>query len=300
MNVLILGSEGFIGRYLVRHYIGQNCNVTGCDQLVSGNNSYTFHKLSLLNSDLDRLFSTGSFDICIDAAGSGNVGFSLSNPLEDFEANMFAVARVLDNIRKYNPSCIFLQISSAAVYGNPAKLPVQETDSVNPLSPYGWHKLMSEMLCKEYTQVFGLKTVIVRPFSVYGPGLKKQLMWEVHQKYLQGQGTIELWGSGEETRDFIYITDLVAALDIIIKKGRHSADIYNISSGREMSILDISTLLISHFHEPPKVKFNQQTRPGDPLHWRADIGKLMNLGFAPAVVPEEGIRQMATWLNSLT
>ncbi len=300
MNILVLGSEGFIGSHLIKHYTARKWDVTGCDQVDLKESEYIYHKISLLSSDLDKLFSSRSFDVCINAAGSGNVGYSITYPLEDFETNTFAVVRVLESIRKHNPACTYLQISSAAVYGNPKELPVREMDSVNPLSPYGWHKLMSECVCQEYTQLFGLKTVIIRPFSVFGPGLKKQLLWEVHQKYLQATKSIELWGKGTETRDFIYITDLVLAIDAILKSGRCAADIFNIASGCETTIRDITSRLLSHFARKIEIKFNQQTRIGDPLNWRADISRLRELGFAPTVLPEEGIRQVANWLNSLS
>lgn len=299
MKIVILGSEGFIGRHLVHYYTEQKWDVTGCDLVETKSGEYTYFKVSLLSNDLDRLFEGKSFDVCINAAGSGNVGYSINFPLSDFESNVYAVTKVLDSLRVNNLSCIYVHISSAAVYGNPVKLPVHEEDMVNPLSPYGWHKWMSELLCKEYTRLFGLKTVILRPFSVYGPGLRKQLLWELHQKYIRAKDMIELWGTGRESRDFIYIKDLVIATDIVLKRGNHSGEVYNIATGYETTIQDIALELLSCHDRKMKLNFNQQVKPGDPLNWRADISRLEQLGFQPSFSLETGIRQVANWLNGL-
>jgi UDP-glucose 4-epimerase len=299
MKILILGSEGFIGQHLVRYYVEQEWIVTGCDLTETKSGNYDYYKISLLSNDIDRLFEQGSFDACINAAGSGNVGYSIQFPLSDFESNVYAVTKILDSLRAHNRECTYLHISSAAVYGNPQKLPVKETDPANPLSPYGWHKWMSELLCREYTRLFGLKTVILRPFSVYGPGLRKQLFWELHQKYNLAKDHIELWGTGKESRDFIFIKDLVLAIDAVLKHGDHSGEVYNIASGRETSIEEIASSLLSCYTRKLQIKFNQQVRPGDPLNWRADISRLERLGFKPSFSTDQGIRQVAEWLNAL-
>ncbi len=300
MKILILGSEGFIGQYLIQYYLEMKWEVTGCDLVESKSADYEYYKISLLSNDVDRLFISNSFDACINAAGSGNVGYSISFPLSDFEANVYAVSKVLDSLRIHNPTCVYAHISSAAVYGNPQKLPVNEDDTINPLSPYGWHKWMSELLCKEYTRLFGLKTVILRPFSVYGPGLKKQLFWELHQKYLKAKDSIELWGTGKESRDFLYISDLIIAIDVILQKGNHTGAVYNIGSGYDSTIQDITHKLLSSYSRKIQIKFNQKVRPGDPLNWRADISRLEQLGFKPSFSLEKGIREVANWLNSLS
>ena len=134
MNVLILGSQGFIGNSLVKHCLAKGYKVTGCDLVEINVLDYNYHKVSVLSSDFDALFGEEKFDVCINASGSGNVSYSMLHPLSDFEYNAAAVVKVLDCIRKYQPSCKYLHISSAAVYGNPKKLPILETDLAEPLS----------------------------------------------------------------------------------------------------------------------------------------------------------------------
>jgi nucleoside-diphosphate-sugar epimerase len=115
-------------------------------------------------------------------------------PLNDFEANCLDTFKILESIRNFSPSTKFLYISSAAVYGNPKRLPVRETDGIDPISPYGWHKYYGELMGHEYTSLYGLKTSSVRPFSVYGPGLRKQLFWDLFLKSRQ-TNKIDLFGT---------------------------------------------------------------------------------------------------------
>jgi UDP-glucose 4-epimerase len=298
MNVLILGSEGFIGNHIVKYFLEKKWDVTGCDLIETSVTSYKYNKVSLLSADLEQLFTGQQYDACINAAGSGNVPYSLTHPLSDFEANVAAVINVLELIRKWNPGCKYMHISSAAVYGNPQTLPIMETAVLQPLSPYGYHKRISEQLCEEYCRQFGIRTAVTRPFSVYGPGLRKQLFWDVYQKLLKSNGTFELWGTGNESRDFIYVEDLVQALGLILEKGKMQGEVYNVAAGVETTISTAVHLFIKALHKETTITFNQASRPGDPLYWRADISKLVELGFAPTYSLDKGLQQTADWLSS--
>src|ERR1700757_1974292 len=165
MKIVILGSHGFIGSHLVDFFMFRGDTITGCDLVEDAATGYSYQKISILSPDFDTLFSKQQFDVCINASGSGNVAYSLANPISDFEANAFSVVKVLDTIRKYQPFCKYVHISSAAVYGNPVSLPIKESDTLAPLSPYGYHKLISEQLCKEYHHLYNLPVTIIRPFS---------------------------------------------------------------------------------------------------------------------------------------
>jgi len=300
LNILILGSEGFIGRHAVRHFLQKGFTVHGCDIVGSNSADYRYLDLSGNPKAIENLFQQTPLFACINASGNGDVGYSLKSPLSDFESNVFNVARILDAIRRYSPSCIYMHISSAAVYGNPKALPVSESALIEPLSPYGWHKWMSELICREYAQLYGVKSVILRPFSVFGPGLRKQLFWDVHRKYLSASDAIELWGTGQESRDFIYISDLVSAMEIILENGSHSGEIYNVASGTETSVQDAVSQFLSCFEKNIRLNFNQQVRAGDPLNWCADISRLKGLGFKSKVSFGDGISQVGTWLKNLS
>lgn len=305
-TILILGAEGFIGNNLVNHFLSEKFAVYGCDLFETARqDNYHYYKVSRLSPEWEEIFSGQAFDYCINAAGSGNVPYSMDHPFADFEANTLDTMRILDAIRRLNAKCRYLHLSSAAVYGNPSSLPVTEGSAIGPMSPYGWHKLMSEQICLEYSSLYGLSTAVVRPFSVYGPGLKKQLFWDIYRKTLQDKGKaraqaeIELWGTGEESRDFIYITDLVRSLQVVAERSSMKGEVYNIASGSETSIKKAASMLVAELREGIAIKFNQHVRKGDPLHWRADISALTSLGFNPSVDFGDGIRLLAAWMKKL-
>lgn len=298
MKVLIIGSEGFIGSHLVDFYLLKGYEVIGVDLLDQSRLPISYYQLNHQHDTLSDVLKQYSFDYCINAAGNGDVNLSVSNPEQDFKSNTFFTFQILEGLRLYNPNCKFLYISSAAVYGNPEKLPVSETDSVKPISPYGWHKLLSENICKEYFELYNIQSAIVRPFSVYGPGLKKQIFWDIFNKSSNQNETLELWGGGKEARDFIYINDLVVAIDLILSQSNLKADVFNIASGEMTLIHDVANLLLKNLGINKSVVFNGLVHKGNPIQWKADISKLNNLGFVPNMNIENGVFNLAAWLKS--
>jgi len=202
--------------------------------------------------------------------------------------------RILEAIRRYSKTCRYLHLSSAAVYGNPDVLPVTERATTHPMSPYGWHKLMAENICNEYYNLFQVNTAVVRPFSVYGEGLRKQLLWDLCSKLQAGEQT-QLSGSGNESRDFIHVSDLVRLLDCIIQKSPFTFDVYNAATGTETSIRQIAGIFERFYNGKKKITFSGQVRSGDPLNWRADIQKAAALGFSSAVELEKGVFAYIEW-----
>jgi len=300
MNILILGSEGFIGHHLVHHFLQLQHVVHGCDLFETPQHSgYTYTKVSRLSPEWEEIFARQAFDFCINAAGSGNVPYSMTHPLSDFESNTLDTMRVLDAIRRLNKTCRYLHISSAAVYGNPEKLPVNEGDRKNPLSPYGWNKLMAEHVCREYHIVYGIATAVIRPFSVYGKGLRKQLLWDICSR-LSKSDNIQLFGTGKESRDFIHVSDLTVLMQHIIEKAAFEGDIFNAASGEETSIAAIAGIFERCYEGKKKISFSGEGRKGDPLNWRADISAVQALGFGASVPLKEGIKNYISWFESLS
>jgi dTDP-glucose 4,6-dehydratase/UDP-glucose 4-epimerase len=214
----------------------------------------------------------------------------------DYELNVNNVFKMLEAIRLNNPACKFISFSSAAVYGNPETLPIDESFLLNPISPYGWHKLYTEKLCQEYWRLHGVKTVSLRIFSVYGEYLRKQLFWDIYQKTLKSDH-VELFGTGNETRDFIYIRDLMEVLSSVIGAAAFEGEPLNVASGVETTIYTAATSFCRAINPKITISFNGQTKPGDPLKWRADIRKLRALGFTPRFSFDEGIQQVAQWIK---
>jgi UDP-glucose 4-epimerase len=294
MNFIVIGSKGFIGSHCVNYFRNQGHNVVGCDIEVLHEKDYV--SFNSLKSNFNLLFKDMYFDICINAAGSANVSYSFNYPEKDFQLNVSLLIDIMAAIKANCPDCKFINFSSAAVYGNPSQLPIKENAELKPLSPYGYHKMLSEKLLAEYHRFFNLKTCSLRVFSAYGPGLKKQLFWDIYQKAKNGN-EIHLYGTGKESRDFIYIDDLIRAVDIIIQKAPFKGECINVSSGIETSIAEAAQIFLDHYSNDKRLVFNEQQKEGDPINWRSDTTEIRQLGFDAKINILEGIRSVVNWLK---
>ena len=299
MRYLIIGSEGFIGKNLVSQLLKNGDEVFGVDILDVFSPGYHYTNCNGDISNIEAILKDRSIDSCINAAGNGNLSYALEFPFEDYLMNCKDCFRLLDCIRRFQPSIHYIHLSSAAVYGNPDSLPIKEDAPKKPISPYGWHKLMAEQVCEEFVQLYNMSISILRPFSVYGPGLKKQIIWDLYNKCNTSVDSIELWGTGNETRDFIFITDLVHAIDIISKNKLNGLSVYNLASGHEKKVSDVAEIFVKKFKPAIEIVFNNAQRQGDPLYWKADITKVRDLGFTPATSFEEGITAYIDWIKQM-
>ncbi|MCB0501081.1 MAG: NAD-dependent epimerase/dehydratase family protein [Bacteroidetes bacterium] len=299
MKILIIGSKGFIGSHCLTYFGNNNqYDVWGAD-VVTDYTSTNYFLIDPSTNDFNKIFSKEAFDICINCSGAASVPDSLNNPKRDFYLNTLNVFNLLDAIKEHSPECRFINLSSAAVYGSPEALPIKENQIINPISPYGFHKKLAEDICHEYYRFFNINCCSLRVFSAYGPGLKKQLFWDIFQKSKQSN-TITLFGTGKESRDFIFINDIVHAIEILV----HNTDCFkgtniNLASGKEFTIKEVVQILLHKINWKGELKFSGQIRKGDPLNWRADISILENLGFQSKFDIEDGLSEYAKWLISL-
>ena len=237
-------------------------------------------------------------DLLIHCAGSASVPYSMQEPYDDFRQSAGVTAFILETIRKHRHSCHFVFLSSAAVYGNPSKLPVGEESPCRPISPYGYHKSMCEMLCKEYETIYGVRSSVLRIFSAYGERLRKQVIFDLCRKFSgPSLKTVEVYGTGEETRDFIHARDIAQAIDRIHNAG--GPGIFNVASGIQTSIREVIELIKNCFRSNKEIVYSGSTRPGDPLYWQADISRLSSSGFRQEIPLNEGIRNYCRWFKSL-
>ena len=255
-------------------------------------------RLTRRNSDYHFIFENQQPDICINCSGAASVPLSLQFPLKDFSLNTLNVFKILEAIRTHQPKCKFLNLSSAAIYGNPASLPISEDFESKPLSPYGLHKLQAEQICGEFYTYYNIATCSVRIFSAYGNGLKKQLFWDMYKKFSTGE-TVELFGTGNESRDFIHVDDIVKALQLVIGNAAFSGEKINLANGEEYSIKTVADLFKKNLQSNIEIKFNNQVKTGDPLNWRADISVLQAMGYLPSVSLEDGIESYIHWVKQL-
>lgn len=291
MNVLIVGSQGFLGLNISSYFESLGYDIYSCDFLDIRNQA-NYYRIDPFKSDYLEIFEKHQFDLVINCAGSANVGASFENPFFDFDLNVNVVSKILGAIYKTNPQTKFINISSAAVYGNPEDLPIRPELAENaiPISPYGVHKRLSEILLKNYYDSFGIPTCSLRIFSAFGNGQKKLLMWDLYQKFSSDDNnSVELYGTGNETRDFIHVNDIIQQLELIIKKARFEGESINIANGVAVKIKDVAEIFKKYLKSNKPVVFNNLVREGDPLNWCADIEVLKNWGYAQNVNLDEGI-----------
>jgi dTDP-glucose 4,6-dehydratase/UDP-glucose 4-epimerase len=293
MKLLVIGSKGFIGTHCV-DYFAKEYDVWECD-VVTDYTTKNYYQIDATNANFNELFQIHTFDICINCSGAASVPNSIKNPQHDFFLNTVNVFNQLDAIRKKSAQCKYINLSSAAVYGNPQSLPIEEEHPLMPISPYGIHKKMAEEICASFYNNYNIKSCTLRIFSAYGDGLKKQLFWDLYEKS-KNQKTVSLYGTGNETRDFIHISDVVRAIDVIIKKADFENNIFNVASGIENSIEYVVKTFFKQYKPNIKIEFQGQNRKGDPKNWVANIAKLESLGFSSKINIEEGLKIYKEWL----
>ena len=303
-KILITGAAGFIGRYAAKEFaqfgyrtIGVDWN-QATDSFCKVWNIHEYKSIHLNSDTVDDAIVSYQPDFIIHCAGSASVPFSNTNPKEDFNSSVLLLMNVLDSIRRHQLKCRLIFLSSAAVYGNPQHLPISESHPLNPISPYGYHKMLCETLLQEFSQLYGLESCAVRIFSAYGNGLKRQVVWDISQKALNGT-KIELMGTGQESRDFIHVTDIALALRIITENADFKAEAYNIASGQNIKIQDLVENILKALKLKRQIRFSGVVRQGDPITYRADINSLSSLGFRQKISFEQGIRDFANYVAEI-
>ena len=295
-KILIIGSKGFIGSacYLSLKRNQEN-DLYGADVGVDYNDANYF-LVDSTNADFREIFRHQKFDWCINCAGAASVQDSFKNPSRDYLLNVHLVAQLLYAIKEENDTCKLIQISSAAVYGNPKVLPIKETHVLNPLSPYGIHKKQAEEICKLYHDYYGITSYVLRIFSAYGLGLKKQIFWDLYKK-MHLKNDLTLFGTGDETREFIHAMDIANAIEVIIKFAKPSYEVFNIANSDSMTIRKVAEIFLDNIGFKGNINFNGLNRVGDPLFWHADTSTLTSLGYQQKISFEEGIKNYCQWLE---
>ena len=203
-RILLTGACGFIGRHICELAQDQGYTVYGSissTDRTQGSSPDTISRMAVIQTIWRASYETVRPEICIHAAGRASVADSIKHPGKDFRAGPVLTFELLDVLRRQAPDCRFLLLSSAAVYGNSESLPVTETHTAAPISPYGFHKLQCELLCREFTRAYDVRTSVIRIFSAYGEGLRRQVLWDICRQ-LVTDGAVALRGTGLETRDY--------------------------------------------------------------------------------------------------
>ncbi len=301
-KILITGAKGFIGSNVAKHFKSLGYVTYGLDH-----GSLSIEESKEIGLDFWKkddisikaiLELEQTFDVIVHCGGSGSVGFSLEHPYNDFKKTVEGTLEVLEYMRLYNPKAHLIYPSSPAVQGECEDTPIKEEYIGKPASPYGYHKKITEELCQSYCEKFGLKITIVRLFSVYGIGLKKQLLWDGVNKIKNAKTNVLFWGTGEETRDFIHINDVLELFKKIIETNDFFL-ILNGASGKRRTIREVVFLIRKLLHSPVSLSFNNQKNVGNPAYYWADLEKAKRLGWSASTDFETGLKEYIAWTKTL-
>ena len=299
-KVLITGASGFIGSKLLEKFKREEYDVIGWDRNDTNINGILVKKVDMSTKDsIVAALLKCNPDIVIHCAGSADVGKSVANPEMDYEGNVTLTHNLLFAIHKCGlEKKRFVFLSSAGVYGNPTSLPITEDMPVNPLSPYALHKVMCEDMCCYFKNNYVADIKIARIFSAYGAGLRKQIFWDMHNKAIN-TGRLDMFGTGNESRDYIHVRDVVQALFLIATTDSVEM-VFNVANGEEITIRQATQWFAEIVDiDKEKISFNGYAREGDPINWRADNSKIKQLGYKKSVDMIEGLQDYIEWVRGI-
>ena len=308
-EILVTGGAGFIGSHIVDRLLEEGLKVRVLDNLSTGEKKnlaqyrnkklFQFIEGDIRNFDLVKKAVKG-VEAVIHEAALVSVTRSVENPLLSNEINITGTVNLLK-------ACVdahvkrFVFASSCAVYGDTETLPNHENLAPNPLSPYAVEKMAAEKYAKVFHQVYGLETVSLRYFNVYGP----------RQKYGPYSGVISIFinsllenkppticGDGKQTRDFINVKDVVEANMLALSKQKAAGEVFNISTGEATTINMLVETIQKITGKTALKPVHAEPRPGDVKHSYGDITKARrNLGYKPKVQLEKGLSELIKWYS---
>lgn len=307
-SCLVTGGAGFVGSHLVDALVARGDRVRVLDDLSTGreaNLERVHGRVAFLRGDIrdPRILrqAVEGAELVFHQAALASVPRSVADPISTHEVCATGVLRLLLAARDAGVRRVIYAGSSSA-YGDAARLPKREDDITEPLSPYAAAKLAGEHYCAAFSRVYGLETVRLRYFNVFGPRQPPDSAYAAViplflEAMLAGRRPV-IHGDGEQSRDFTYVDDVVQANLLAAAAPGVSGRVYNIACGRRTSLLELVATLnsllrtrISPIHDDP--------RPGDVRHSQADISRAReDLGFAPKVSLEDGLRRCIEYFRT--
>ena len=296
-KILVTGGAGFIGYHLTKKLSALTVNLTIYDDLSSGKMENVkdvpdakFVKGDIL--DLKTLCGLPKQDLIYHLAAQVVVPYSMENPLIDFETNAKGTVCVLEKARKDDAKVVFA--SSAAVYGNPAQLPTAEEYGFHPFSCYGLSKVVGEEYCQMYKEQYGLDVVITRFANVYGLRCHG-VIHDFLDKLAKNPNKLEIIGTGQQSRDFVHVSDVVDLLVTVGSLDRANGETYNVGLGKTTKIIDLAKMMLTILGLENKTAV---TTTG--VSWQGDIHTIWfdvtkakkELGWNPKVTLEDSIKEV--------
>jgi UDP-glucose 4-epimerase len=302
-HAVITGVAGFVGSHLAQTLLSMNVTVIGLDNLERGSR----HRITTLQTAPHFTFIKGDIrdETILDNALSDetvvfheaaliDVNESLTYPDRYYQTNVGGFLTVLEACRRHDvPRLIFA--SSCAVYGQQAPGPIREPTAPAPVTPYASTKLEGERLCQTYAEHYGLSTMALRYFNIYGPGQTSAYgsVMTMFLQQAQQQHSLTIYGDGLQTRDFIHITDIVAA-NILASQAKHLPyAVINIGTGIATTIKDLAIMINAITDNPNRTIHHALARAGDIRFSQADITQAqLHLNFHPKVTLKSGVLRL--------
>lgn len=313
-NYLITGGAGFIGSNLANHLMTNGHHVVVVDDLSMGkkSNLMTSANLEFIEGNvtdahlMTELLKTTNFDYIFHLAAIASVADSVERPVETHQVNFESVLLLLELVRQYQPDLKRLVFSSsAAVYGDEPTLPKAEESVIRPLTPYAIDKFAAEKYVLAYNNLYQVPTAAVRFFNVYGPNQNPaspysgviSIMIDRFSAAKAGEDTsFTLFGDGQQTRDFVYIEDVIQALLLVADKDVARGNVFNVGTTNQTTLTDLLDLLAQLTHvSVPVVK--EAERQGDIKESYADISQLQSLGYKSHYSVKDGLEKYLAYIQ---
>ncbi|MHB8903786.1 MAG: NAD-dependent epimerase/dehydratase family protein [Patescibacteria group bacterium] len=304
-KILVTGGAGFIGSTLVDKLIKEGNEVIVMDNLSSGRADYInplarFYNLDICSPEVTAIFAKENFEIVYHLAAQIDVGKSVADPINDNRINVLGGFNILENCRVHKVSKIILASTGGAIYGETEEIPTTEYAPTYPLSPYGIHKLTLEKYLNYYYQVYGLNYTILRFSNVYGPrqykGGEAGVIAIFIDNAVKNKESI-MYGDGLQTRDFVYVDDVVNAL--CSARNIDCRGEINISLGKEINLLELRKNIEEILGAPIKIK-NEAGKLGEQR--RSCLSNMRAkdvLDWKPETDLSAGIRKTINWAKSI-
>ncbi len=303
MKILVTGGAGFIGSHVADAYIEKGHEVVIIDNLYTGqkqniNPKAVFYEKSITD-DLSEIFKKHKFDIVNHHAAQMNVTHSVQNPVFDATTNIIGTINLLQNSVKFGVKKFINVSSGGCIYGDEASLPIKENSPKHPGSPYGISKATAEKYVRLFSKIHGLKYTTLRYSNVYGPRQNPKGEAGVISIFaslmIQNKQPV-IFGSGSQTRDYIYVRDIVMANLAVLEKGDNEA--FNFGIGKETTVNELYSMIkeITGYKNNPVYK---PSRPGELMRNCLDISKARRiLGWEPRFSLEQGLKETVEWFKS--
>ena len=290
MKILITGVHGFVGRNLY-NYLNKNHKLAGIGRKnpESQIQDRYVYNLDITENNLKKIKFKPQ--IIIHCAGSGSVSASLKNKKNDFDKNVTLSKYIVNYIENLKLKPKLILFSSAAVYGNHCNL---SKKLFLPISPYGLNKLKSEKIFEKFSKKIGFDLQILRFFSIYGVGLRKQLIWDACNKLSNKHNYF--YGTGEEIRSWIHINDVCNFIDYIIKKPLKN-NIIDVSGYDILKNRILLKKIFKLFNYNSNPFFNKIRKKGDPINQIYDKKIIKKLGWSPSKKIEKGLKEYLLWFK---